>query len=1229
MKILDLRLENLNALAGTWHIDFRDPAFVQDGLFAITGPTGAGKTTLLDAICLALYGETPRLSKSPGEEVMTRGTGSCLAEVTFETATGCYRARWSQHRARGKADGRLQSPQHELARLDGPIPGDILNQRAGEVPVLVAEKTGLKFVAFTRAIMLAQGQFAAFLNAKAAERSPILEYLTGTDIYTRVSAATYERHAREQQVLRDLELTADDLRVLEPEARAALEAEQRNHLDEGDRLERQLAELDEQLAWHRQLREARMALQDSEERLRNLEESHALAAPLRHKLDEARKAATLDGPYVRMTQARDEWAKVQEDRKQRELEHEELAEQAARTARNLEDARLLHESAQRARSERQPVLAALRKVDVQIQAAETRLGEAAGKEQLATAHVLALKESLGRVEEARTCREGRRKELEARLERLDCNSQMVDSWPALRSRIETVKEARSEKLRTDKELRQLEQASQESQTALARARTEIIALEQKKKNLEDLGRAQEELLRTLLEGMTLNEWQRWRLETTERRGLLSNYLQAQERLDASVRRMEDLAARQEEALVASQLAREAARSCQQELDEASSRYDACDAKRKELQQRESLADLRRQLQAHDPCPLCGSLEHPWADEHPEAETSGRADLEAAVAEAVAEVQLCGRRLQEAEREIARQEARKEHLTQERMGLEAELAQARAAASSPSAEQGLAGALPGITRHELEAELTKVDQALAKASSLGPRLQELDGEFARHSSETAALDLAWAKAREAETHSRTEEARRQAMVDHSRDAFRKTADRLEALVAELDKQMVRYGWTVTLETLDDVTLRLEEGMTVWQALSLELEQLAREEVEARVEDARLGTGLEAAERLAALARDTRDAACKDRDDLDRERRALGGTLDPDAETRVLEEAVKTAAAAEEEARQADQMVRQSLASVLAALETLSQQEVARRDEVVLREAHFMDGLRRIGIPDETTWKDAQLLPQERARLETEVDLLDRDLAAARSLAADRRNALFRLSAHPGTDREESLLQADREHGVAILRAVQQQIGEVRARLAADDDARVKQGEKLARIERQSDVVKRWGELNLLIGSADGQKFRNIAQAQTLKILLHHANGQLRMLSDRYVLQPDPEAPLDFGVIDTWQGGTLRSTHNLSGGEGFLVSLALALGLSRMASRHVRLDSLFLDEGFGTLDEETLQSALNALATLRHEGKVIGIISHVPALKDRIPTRLVVTPTKGGRSRIIGPGVRRQD
>ncbi|WP_413692636.1 SbcC/MukB-like Walker B domain-containing protein [Psychromonas sp. KJ10-2] len=159
------------------------------------------------------------------------------------------------------------------------------------------------------------------------------------------------------------------------------------------------------------------------------------------------------------------------------------------------------------------------------------------------------------------------------------------------------------------------------------------------------------------------------------------------------------------------------------------------------------------------------------------------------------------------------------------------------------------------------------------------------------------------------------------------------------------------------------------------------------------------------------------------------------------------------------------------------------------------------------------------------------------------------------------------------------------------------------------------------LNKLIGSADGAKFRTFAQGVTLDNLVYLANKEMANLHQRYQLQRNINQPLALQVIDLWQANAVRDVKTLSGGESFLVSLGLALALSNLVSHKTQIESLFLDEGFGTLDAGTLEVALEALERLNASGKLIGIISHVDALKERINHQIHVTKgTSAGFSQL---------
>ena len=204
--------------------------------------------------------------------------------------------------------------------------------------------------------------------------------------------------------------------------------------------------------------------------------------------------------------------------------------------------------------------------------------------------------------------------------------------------------------------------------------------------------------------------------------------------------------------------------------------------------------------------------------------------------------------------------------------------------------------------------------------------------------------------------------------------------------------------------------------------------------------------------------------------------------------------------------------------------------------------------------------------------------------------------------------------------AILLRFTQEKTELGFRLRTQTENKAKVSGLQEELNVRRTESERWAKLNELAGSADGAKFRRIAQGYTLDILLNYANVQLRELTRRYRLERVPET-LALQVIDRDMCDEVRTVHSLSGGESFLVSLALALGLSSLSSNRMRVESLFIDEGFGSLDAETLRVAMDALESLRTQGRKIGVISHVQEMTERIPVRVQVCRAGNGKSTLV--------
>ncbi|MDZ5635330.1 AAA family ATPase [Janthinobacterium sp. GMG1] len=1247
MKILKISGKNLASLAGEFEVDFQQEPLASSGLFAISGPTGAGKSTLLDALCLALYDATPRLLKVLGRgsalpdvgketvnaqdtrTLLRRGTPDGYAQVDFVGNDGAsYRARWSVRRSRTKAEGALQATAMSLHQLPALQP---IGGTKTEVKEEIEKRIGLSFDQFTRAVLLAQNEFSTFLKTEDNERGELLETLTGSSIYTDISMRAFERAKKEKQVLERLGEKLADQRPLSPEERAETAT---------------LGEAAEAALQHIDLRKAILELQQ-----RWHQETHKLQSQA------AAAQATLDGADADRAAAEERRAALAQWELLQPAQPlidgvARLAGEIASTGAALEASRL--QAAQAVASETQ-LAQAVQLAAADLLARETAQRDAApllDQAKALDAGIAAHLPAHRQAREAALTADQANEAARATLHDLQQGQQAMQAeqetgrlwlvshqhWQALATSWQlsdqlfaqagqTAAQADAADASMAASARQVRLALDATQAAQAAQASAAAVL-----TLRDTERREALAAMQAIDGQGLQE-QRGQLETHAR--MLSS---AEKTWSELARQQQALAHWQARAAQLTQAAQTestalAAEAAQTALLEARLAQAEKSLKGAEAACAVSVEQLRANLQDEQPCPVCGALEHPYS----------HADhaLQAMLASLQDEVLDC------------RTQARGnlERLATHKAALAAHMHEQAQTAEELSALPSIIDSLnaqwqPHADTLQLPQEEQRADwftqQLAANAAGLQALVQQETAlrqastlrEQAQAAHELASSDHARCTSTVAEAQARL--AQLQAQQAGNADKGETARAALDALLAQLDAAFADVegaeGWKDNWRA-GPAAFRAARETESRQWLKQQADQDQRSHALATLA-AQLEAVLLAAGKAQHTAQETHAAfaaADKQRTALQAQRNALWQGQAVAEVERSLATAVAQAKEQLAQQQTAAQSASQQRTRLDEACAQLSQRLATLREQEHGATGALHDWLQQFrqlhsghapATLDELRARLAIAPEAMRAERDALQVIADRHTTALSVLAERRQRHADHLERPPeALETDEAVLQAALDALGAERQTANQEATRLRLAIAQDDARRHSAQAMLAQIEAQAVIERRWASLNELIGSADGKKFRNYAQQFTLEVLLGYANAHLNHLARRYQLEriDNPNNPsLGLMVRDQDMGGELRSVHSLSGGESFLVSLALALGLASLSSNRVRVESLFIDEGFGSLDTETLRVAMDALDGLQAMGRKVGVISHVQEMTERIATRILVQPGSGGKS-----------
>lgn len=1237
MKIISIALQNIASIEGEHLIELEQPPLQHAGLFALTGATGAGKSTLLDAICLALYNNTPRLAQLRSgvnmadgsaeigikdvKTLLRKGASSGYAKVTFTAIDDqTYRAEWHVRRAHNKVSGAVQAEQMTLYNVteDRPFPENRKTWVLAEIERLV----GLTFEQFTKAVLLAQGEFTSFLKSDDDLRAAILEKLTGTEKYRWISERVFLREKEERLALEKLDLEMEHLQVLTPEQEDEQQVLMKDLVVQIQQLEEQQKQIQKIVDWYSNLTKLQQTKNYTYQEVLSLQAEKEAQKQRRHFLSEVENLQEIKPVLLQLSAEKKKISDLEKNISDHQSTFVALEELLTTTQQKLEDTtakKALFDASYEERSQHIIDAQQLEVTHAEQLKAQTELGheqevlqqKLTAQKDKKTASENLLEEAQKKLQKIKDWQQSHAsyEELSTQSvwltalfqqarEKLQETTRLSRSFTDIQQK-ETQQNQRNQELELQLQALNLKEKEAKHQLQLIRVTTEFSSREDLEKKFENDKQEAETLQNALNIAQELSSY------TTDCSINLQNkhtLLREKDTLSETLTRWNNLLIKSET-----------------EVKVFQEIYDQWKWK-----QAENVVFLREQLTEGQPCIVCGSLTHPLLEKEPKAQAM------------VDDVQ---HQLNTAQRQLEHHLQQQKDVQMSAVLIDQELAKTteRIATLEASIEKKQ---LDWNSLHLFAFETDRCDEIVQQLlETLKEAEKKLEATTAQRKAYYKNTDLSQKIQEElfelqkeiAQVRNEYEQVNRSYHELQQQLNQQKTLrEQLKKESSQIQEKLEAYFPDHPLKITDSIALEAAYTTFTQNKTRWEKSKLARKETEEQLLQldkelvALTSSWTPLQTQLVQLQEKAKNSAQYLTSLLDQKKALIGERSSLEVRKQLLQDQKHWHARVEEQHKLLSEQSKKK--DVLGS--TLKHEEQAKTN--VLQEIQQLEfsieqwsaqqstafqAKRAITSWEHWTSLDGEWLKTERLFFE-QLNMREtktNTLFEEASQALNKHQELFDFDCS-----EQEALQQKSVHQLAYTTALEEK-GKLDKVWENNETVKQKHAQLLQAKQNRTKKAQEWSQLNALIGSSDGKKFRKMAQEYTLDILLRYANQHLSLMSKRYTLQRIPKS-LSLQVIDHDMGYEIRSVFSLSGGESFLVSLALALALSSLSSTKMNVETLFIDEGFGTLDAETLSVALDALESLQHQGKKVGVISHVQEMTERIGVKIHIKKLGNGRSTI---------